>query len=137
MGRIMNTFNHIAFYCSDLKAQEEFYTRHFGFKRCRTFNKGKPNEFFLLKLGDMRLELFSADREKSVGMQGGEQPIGLRHIAFNVPKLEPVIAALVADGVEPDEIKDCSHICPGLRIAFFRDPDGNIVELMEGYTDEA
>jgi hypothetical protein len=28
-------------------------------------------------------------------------------------------------------------VVPGLRIVFFRDPEGNIIELMEGYRDEA
>jgi glyoxylase I family protein len=133
----MNAFNHIAFNCWDLAAQEAFYTKHFGFQRSRTFNRGKPNEFFLLKLGAMRLELFSTDRGKTAGIQGGEQPIGLKHLAFDVPKLEPILDALRRDGIEPDPIIPCPHISPTARIVFFRDPEGNIIELMEGYEDEA
>jgi glyoxylase I family protein len=132
----MNAFNHIALNCRDLAAQEAFYVKHFGFKRSRTFNRGKPDEFFLLKLGSVRLELFSTDRAKTAGMQGGEQPIGFKHLAFDVPKLELVLEGLRADGIEPDPIIDCGHAIPGCRIAFFRDPEGNILELMEGYRDE-
>jgi len=131
----INAINHIALNCWDLAGQEAFYTRQFGFKRSRTFHRGMPNEFFLLKLGSVRLELFSSDREKSAGMQGGEQPIGFKHLAFDVPKLEPVIEALQAEGIEVDKIVAVESI-PGLRIAFFRDPEGNIIELMEGYRDE-
>ena len=90
----------------------------------------------MLKLGSMRLELFSADREKAAAMQGGEQPIGFKHLAFDVPKLEPVLEALSADGIEPDRIINGDHVVPGCRIVFFRDPEGNILELMEGYQDE-
>ena len=133
----MNAFNHIALNCWDLAAQEAFYTKLFGFKRSRTFHRGKPNEFFLLKLGPVRLELFSSDREKSAAMQGGEQPIGFKHLAFDVPKLEPLLEALQAEGIEPDPIIDMGHHAPGFRIVFFRDPEGNIIELMEGYQDEA
>jgi glyoxylase I family protein len=132
----MNAFNHIAFNCWDLAAQEAFYTKHFGFKRSRTFNRSKPDEFFMLKLGSVRLELFSTDRSKTAAMQGGEQLIGFKHLALDVPKLEPFIEALQADGIETDPIRDCSHVFPGLRIVFFRDPEGNILELMEGYKDE-
>jgi len=132
----MNAFNHIALNCSDLAAQEAFYTKHFGFKRSRTFHKGEPNEFFMLKLGSMRLELFPTDREKTVAMQGGEQPIGFKHLAFDVPKLEPILEALVAEGIEPDPIIELPDLAPGFRIVFFRDPEGNILELMEGYRDE-
>jgi glyoxylase I family protein len=132
----MNAFNHIALNCSDLAAQEAFYTKLFGFKRSRTFHRGEPNEFFMLKLGSMRLELFPTDRAKTVAMQGGEQPIGFKHLAFDVPKLEPILEALQAEGIEPDPIIDVGHVAPGARIVFFRDPEGNILELMEGYRDE-
>lgn len=128
--------NHIAFFCRNLAAQEAFYTKHFGFKRSRTFRRGEPGEFFMLKRGDVRLELFPTDPAKSEGQKGGEQPVGFRHLAFNVPKLEPVIEALKADGIECDPIIDASKHVPGLRIVFFRDPEGNILELMEGYVDE-
>ena len=68
--------------------------------------------------------------------QGGEQLVGFKHLAFDVPKLELVIAALRADGIEVDPIIDMGHVVPGFRIVFFRDPEGNILELMEGYQDE-
>jgi len=132
----MNAINHIALNCRDLAAQEAFYTKHFGFKRSRTFHRGEPSEFFMLKLGSMRLELFPTDRSKTAGMQGGEQPIGFKHLALEVPKLEPFIEALKADGIEPDPIIELPQLRPGFRIVFFRDPEGNILELMEGYKDE-
>ncbi len=130
---------HIAFRCRDLTAQEVFYTRHFGFQRSRTFRRGEPGEFFLLKLGSMRLELFPLDPAKPPTDEdkGGEQPIGFRHLAFEVPKLEPILDALKAEGIEPDPIVELPQIAPGFRIAFFRDPEGNVIELMENYCDEA
>lgn len=56
----MNVIQHIAFNCRDLKAQEQFYVKHFGFHRCRTFNAGTPGEFLMLRLGSACLELFPA-----------------------------------------------------------------------------
>ncbi len=90
----MNTFNHVAFNCRNLAAQEAFYTKHFGFKRSRTFHRGEPGEFFMLKLGSVRLEMFPTDAAKIADAKGGEQPVGFKHLAFNVPKLEPFIEAL-------------------------------------------
>jgi glyoxylase I family protein len=133
----MNAFNHIAFNCRDLAAQEAFYTKHLGFKRSRTFNRGKPDEFFMLKLGSVRLEMFQTDRAKTAALKGGEQPIGFKHLAFEVAKLEPILDTLRADGIVADAIIDVGGIVPGFRIVFFRDPEGNIIELMEGYRDEA
>jgi glyoxylase I family protein len=132
----MNTINHVAMNCRDLAAQEAFYTKHFGFTRARTFHRGEPGEFFLLKLGSLRLELFPAERSQTEGQKGGEQTVGYKHLAFDVPKLEPVIEALKADGIDTDPIIDVGHIVSGFRIVFFRDPEGNILELMEGYQDD-
>ena len=70
------------------------------------------------------------------GAKGGEQAIGFRHVAFEVEHLEPMVESLRADNVDLDSIIDCGALVPGMRIVFFRDPEGNSVELMEGYRDE-
>lgn len=129
-------FNHIAFRCRDLAAQEAFYTKHFGFRRSRTFRKGEPGEFFMLKLGSVRLELFPAKEGTTAGDKGGEQKVGFLHLAFDVPRLEPVLESIRADGIEPDKIVELGHMWPGFRIVFLRDPEGNVLELMENYRDE-
>jgi catechol 2,3-dioxygenase-like lactoylglutathione lyase family enzyme len=54
-----------------------------------------------------------------------------------VPKLESAIESLRADGIKFDPVIDLDHVIPGHRIVFFRDPEGKIIELMEGYRDEA
>lgn len=128
--------NHVAFFCRDLHAQEAFFCKHFGFERSRTFNAGQSNEFIMLKLGSVRVELFPTDPVKAGENKGGEQPIGFRHLAFDVAKLEPAIQALREEGIEPDPIIDTGRAIPGSRIVFFRDHEGNIIELMEGYRDE-
>jgi glyoxylase I family protein len=130
-------FNHIALNCRDVAAQERFYTRHFGFTRSRTFNRGLPTEFVMLKLGAMRLELHPTDSLKVAGCNAGEQNIGFKHLAFDVPQLEPAIEALKADGVACDPVIQATSISDTCRIVFFRDLEGNIIELMEGYEDEA
>jgi hypothetical protein len=71
-----------------------------------------------------------------VNANGGEQVIGFKHLAFDVPKLDPVIATLRAESIEPDPIIDLSDAIPGCRIVFFRDREGKILELMEGYRDQ-
>jgi hypothetical protein len=53
--------------------------------------------------------------------------IGFKHLAFDVPRLEPAIEALRADGIESDPIIDLGQLIPGCRIVFFRDPEGNIM----------
>lgn len=74
--------NHIALNCRKAAAQEAFFAKHFGFQRSRTFNAGKPNEYIMLKLGSVRLELFRTASAKTEHQKGGEQRIGFKHLAL-------------------------------------------------------
>jgi len=124
---------HIAFNCKDRIAQERFYTTHFGFARARVFNPGAPGEFVMIRRDETCLELFaSADASQ----RGGEQAVGFKHLAFEVDDLDAMVAALVADGVAVEGIIDCAEHVPGMRVCFFNDPEGNRIELVEGYRDE-
>ena len=71
-----------------------------------------------------------------MGQKDGEQVIGFKHMSLDVPKLEPVLERLRADDLEPEPIVDVGHYIPGCRVAWFRDPEGNNIELIEGYRDE-
>ena len=131
----MKSIQHIALNCTDIKKQENFYTTYFGFRRARVFNKGESNEFIMLRLGSTCIELFKSNNSKP-DVMGGEQQIGFKHLAFEVSDIEEIVQALHQGGIKTDEIVDCSSVVEGLRVCFFRDPDGNILELMEGYQDE-
>ena len=63
--------------------------------------------------------------------KGGEQRVGFKHLVFDVPKLEPALESLLADGIQPDPITDISKHIPGGRVIFFRDPEGNLFEFLE------
>ncbi len=131
----MNAIQHIALNCRDIKVQEQFYTKHFGFRRSRVFNADTPNEFIMLRLESTCLELFSAKGDGN-GHMGKEQLVGFKHLAFEVPDLEEAIEGLQRDGIQTDDIIDCAAVVEGLRICFFNDPDGNRLELMQGYQDQ-
>ena len=131
----MNAIQHVAFNCGDLRAQERCYTQHFGFRRCRVFNAGTPDEFIMLRLGSTRLELFSAP-SAARAHRANEQPVGFKHLAFEVPDLDAAVAGLQADGIQPEKIIDCSAVVAGLRVCFFNDPDGNRLELLQGFKDQ-
>ena len=92
---------HIAFNCKDRIAQEKFYTQHFGCRRVRVFKAGQPDQFVMLRVGDVYLELF-----------------------------------LNAHGTETGRIIDSGDQVPGLKVCFLRDPEGNVIELMEGWQDD-
>ena len=128
----MNMIQHIAFGCVDVKKQEAFYRKHFGFKRARVFNPG-PDQFVMLRLGQICLELFGgADKTAT----GGEQKVGFKHLAFEVGDIEKVVTGLKADGIAVGDLIDCSGLIPDMRVCFFKDPEGNVLELMQGYQDD-
>ncbi|MHC5053422.1 MAG: VOC family protein [Planctomycetota bacterium] len=133
----MPAIQHIAFNCRDMRAQEEFYARHFGFRRVRTFKAGTPKEFAVLRLGGTCTELFPAGEGADEAAGAGPQPVGFAHLAFEVEDLDAAVAALEAGGVETEGIIDCSRLLEGFRVCFFNDPEGNRIELMQGYRDEA
>jgi glyoxylase I family protein len=129
----MAAFAHLAMNCRDRIAQERFYTRHFGFRRARVFHPGQENEFVMLRLGDCCIELFDSP---DPGAEAGDQPVGFKHVAFEVDDLDATVAGLQADGVETGDIIDAGGMVGGLRVCFFQDPEGNTLELMEGWHDE-
>lgn len=131
-----SSVQHVAFKCRDVSAQEQFYAKHFGFKRVRTFFKDAPGEFILIRSGATCLELFPSGPDTSPAAAEDDR-IGFTHLAFEVHDIEAVVAGLQADGVATDEIKDCSKHCEGMSVCFFNDPDGNRIELMQGYRDES
>lgn len=133
----MTAVQHIAFVCRNRVALERFYTKHFGFRRARVFNAGEPGEFVMTRLDSVCIEFFQASPQAIA--QAAKTPrveLGFKHLAFEVPQIEPVIESLKRDGVDVGEIFDCSDVAPGLRAAFFADPEGNEVEILEHWADQ-
>jgi len=135
-------FLHVAINCQDPLASERFYTRHFAFRRCRVYNPG-PGQVVVIKAGNLRLEMFQAAGAAPPfpgGHAGPEYPCW-RHIAFAVDDVDAKLAELGADARIDSGPRDTQPFPdrPGHkgRVCWIRDPDGNIIELNQGYCDEA
>jgi glyoxylase I family protein len=131
------TFSHIALACEDPLAIERFYTKHFGFTRARVYLPG-PDQVVVIKSGAVSLELFPA-KEPRPGPPAGEDgpwTPGWRHIAFLVDDLDAKLAEIGSDAKVTLGPLDMGVFIPGMRVAWIADPDGNIVELNQGYVDE-
>ena len=128
------TFSHVALNCRDLDATERFYTERLGFRRVRMIPLG-DRRIVYVRLGAVMLELFEAEGDRPDGEADGPAAAGVRHIAFQV---DDVDAALAAIGDVPVTLGplDFSEFIPGWRTVWVRDPDGNVVEISQGYTDE-
>jgi glyoxylase I family protein len=130
--------HHFSFACADPIAIERWYTKHFGFTRKRVYVPG-PDQVVVIGTTDgAALELFPAKEERPVPPAGEDGPWypGYRHLAFLVDDLDAKLAELGDEGPITLGPIDFGDFVPGMRTAWVRDPEGNIVELNQGFVDE-
>jgi choline dehydrogenase len=133
-------FNHVALTCRDPLLIERFYTRHFSFRRARVAPLGDGKQIVFIRNGGFYLELFTADTPEPMpaGQGDGPHTPGVRHIAFKVDDLDRTLAAMGEEvrsriTLGPLDFKD---FIPGWRTAWLADPEGNIVEISQGFLDQ-
>lgn len=130
-------FSHIGIACQDPENIERFYTKYFGFQRARHIPLGDDAIVFI-KSGDVYLEIFKAKEESSgpANTDDGPWTPGWRHIAFQVDSVDAKLAELGDDArttLGPMGFDDFIH---GWRSVWIADPEGNIIEISEGYVDQ-
>ncbi len=131
------TFSHVAISCKDPLATEQFYTRHFGFKRARVIPLGEDQIVFI-KSGDIYLEIFRAKEKALVPPAGQDGPWypGWRHIAFKVDNVDAKLAEMGDDAKITLGPLNFDDFIQRWRTVWLADPDGNIVEISQGYVDQ-
>lgn len=134
---IKQHFSHIGLNCKDPLMIEEFYSKYFGFERARVYDPG-PDQVVMIKSGGVYLELFRAKRPSPVGKpdKDGYTFPGMRHFCFQVESLDEALSELGSEVEVTLGPLDMSEFIPGMKVAWVADPEGNIVELNEGYKDE-
>jgi glyoxylase I family protein len=132
------TFHHVAMSCRDPLATERFYVRHFGFTRARVIPLGEDTQIVFLRNGAFYLELFAAEGTSPAPAAEADGPHypGWRHIAFKVENVDAALAAMGGDARVTLGPLDFDAFIPGWRTVWVSDPDGNIVEISQGYTDQ-
>jgi len=79
------------------------------------------------------LELLRYPDQPAESVQHGtNRPLGLNHLGISVAAIDPIIASMKQSGLGelvsgPQVLNEFG----GLRFAFLKDPEGNLVELME------
>ncbi len=132
-------FSHIALNCKDQLAIERFYSKYFGFTRSSVFDIGGGNQLIFIKSGTVYLELFPSGEERQGAMpeKDGYPHIGTRHIAFQVDDVDAKLAEIGDAAAITLGPLDFDAFIPGWRTVWIADPDGNIVEISQGYKDQA
>ena len=131
------TFSHVAISCKDPLATERFYSKYFGFKRARVIPLGSDQIVFI-KSGDTYLELFRSKEQAPIppADQDGPWYPGWRHIAFQVDNVDAKLAEMGEDARITLGPLDFDDFISGWRTVWVADPNGNIVEISQGYVDQ-
>jgi len=115
--------HHIALKTGKYKEMKAFYTETLGFEIVGVF---PGSDTLFIDIGGTTIEMgrgdVPADRPDPVG--------GFVHLAFQVDSVQATYDELVAKGVDSWYIEP-KTVRPGIAVAFFRDPDGNALELFE------
>jgi glyoxylase I family protein len=82
-----------------------------------------------LMFGKSAIKLVEAKKSIGAGAIGIEASLGFRYITFEVSNVAEVDAACAAAGL-PVELP-LQELLPGLMVLMLRDPDGNIVEILQ------
>jgi glyoxylase I family protein len=124
--------------CRDMAATERFYTKHFGFHRARVAPLGDGNQIVFLKSGSFYLELFAATQPSPAPPSTGPGPEypGWRHLAFKVDDVDATLAEMGSEAKITAGPMDFDAFISGWRSVWIADPDGNIVEISQGFVDE-
>jgi glyoxylase I family protein len=125
---MLEAIHHVALICSDYERSKDFYSRILGLPIIREVWRADRQSWKCdFRLGFAQIELFSfADPPVRPSRP---EACGLRHLAFRVKILEPMIAHLEHACVSVEPIRTDEHT--GRRFTFFSDPDGLPLELYE------
>jgi glyoxylase I family protein len=111
---------HTAIACSDPKSLYSWYLKHLGFRPL--LDTGET--IYIQSANGVVLEFVFADTHPPAPLI---RDAGLRHLAFTTDDLNSSRDELENAGIEFVE----EHLLPGMRLLFFRDPEGNFLHLVQ------
>ena len=126
---LLGGIHHVAIIASDYERSRHFYHQVLGLPILAETLRAERHSWKLdLALPDgSQLELFSFPAPPA--RPSRPEACGLRHLAFRVQALDPVIAHLEQHGVAVESVR--VDELTGSRFTFFADPDGLPLELYE------
>ena len=144
------TFMHVGITVSDMDKMVDFYSKYFGMVKEReiTFGadfisdspllyrqeEGVYSDMAMVELKaepGVTLELFRFSNVEAGGTSEWHKT-GYHHIAFQMDNMLEICEQLKADGIELFfEPKERGPKGSGVHWVFFKDPDGNMIELWD------
>lgn len=117
--------HHVAVYTPQFEVMEQFYTQTLGFP---VTNRWDDVTIIFIDVGSTTIELIGrTPSDPSARPRTLDEGVGFNHLALEVADVDQAHRELAEQGVtilrEPRNFKN-------VRIAFFADPDGNVLELV-------
>jgi catechol-2,3-dioxygenase len=106
----------------DAKALSAFYRKHLGLPIEEESHEGVPLHY-ACDIGNVHLAIHPAEGWPGVALPNSQSPI----VVLRTEDAEAVAKAVAESGIEVAGPRD--HGCA--VIAFFRDPDGNLIEVLQ------
>lgn len=113
--------HHIALLTRNFAEMEKFYSETLGFAITKRWD---DIPIIFIDIGSSTIELIGKDR----GPVAGSPPGAFEHLALHVEDVDVAYAELVSKNIPiAIELTNFKEI----RVCFFKDPDGNLIELVE------
>jgi catechol 2,3-dioxygenase-like lactoylglutathione lyase family enzyme len=128
---MIKSFDHFTITVTDMERSIKFYRDILGLPVLGKLVK-EDGIFVYLKLGTGMIELFEFNNKGKPYQVKELEDIGIQHLGLKVDSVDEVTERLKKEDVkfvvEPRSVD-------GVRLAFFKDPDGIFLEIMEGELD--
>ena len=123
---MITSVEHLALAASDPAALARWYCETPGFEEAATFEADRTY-FIRLPSGGM-LEIIPASTDASLILASREEKRGFDHLAFSVDDFESSYRDLQMKGIS--FTGPVRGVPGGNQIVFFRDPEGNLLQLV-------
>lgn len=122
--------HHIGLVVSDLECSKAFYEA-LGFATVAVMESDDGSRTItFMELRGLQVELFWYAAGTAPAPRADDLAPGFRHLALRTDDTEATMAELKAKGVMPEDTE--LRVVPGgFRLAFFDDPDGIEIEIMQ------
>ena len=123
-GSLIKGVEHVAIATTNPQSLANWYVQHLNF----IFLLDTGATVYIKSPNSVIMEFVKAD---NVPARPQIRDAGLRHVAFAVDNLEAAHAQLHSLGVQ---FEAAPVVLPGMRLFFFRDPEGNYLHLVQRET---
>ncbi len=122
--------SHAGVYVSDIARSVAFYRDLLGFDVRYDSAPGQPGDRVVIGLiAGLAVELVKKAELGVVAAPVAADGMGIANLSFSVPDVDQAYAALLARDLA--NMDRPTTLPSGVRLVLFRDPDGNLIELLD------